>query len=536
MAALGLNDFLKEASEEFSHYEGYRHVSANLLQIAESAIQPFNLAVVGRMKAGKSTLINALIGRPLAICGVEEATATLNRICFGEGAQTQQFVVQWRDGRAEPFPLADLQKWTGKSPEVLERTKETSFLRLFSDSPKLFETQIVDTPGTGSAVEEHEITREFLNPETIAESIAEGGKADAIVYVVPPVGRESDEETLKIFSSGRLPNSDPYNSVAVLHKWDALKVDNPKLRASEKSARLLGDLRGMVADVLPVSGPLALAAQCAPNQFFEDLVSVICDQSQNIEEALEKDDWWSENPARQSVRQLHPMPWASFRLLVRILIRDAVVDSEQARLTCLEESGIRAFEEFLQTKFFSKASIIKQCQTLQRVASVIEPALRRLNEEANSGFRDAESADRAAKIIKEHDAGLHQWLLNTGTKRRAKSSRLQNTAVELDRQWQKHREELELSQMDLQVCQKVDESSELFASNDKETIKAICNHLAGVQRRSDLGRGKIPKISEIDGLINNYRAMENLCRNREKPFFEHIVKRLEEIHRNLSQA
>jgi len=536
MDTTGLDEYLLSASEALNRYECHRNAATTLLQIAESAKQPFNLAVVGRMKAGKSTLINALIRRPLAICDVEEATATLNRICYGEGAQTQQFVVQWRDGRTEPFPLSELSRWTGKSPEVLAQTRETSFLRLYADSPKLAETQIVDTPGTGSAVEEHEVTRNFLSPETIAESIAEGGKADAIVYVILPAGRESDEETLQIFASGRLPHSDPYNSVAVLHKWDGLDVDNPKKRAGEKSRRLLDDLGPMVADVIPVSGPLALAAWCASDQFFTELVSILIKDSDSIERALKMPERWSADPARQSVRELYSMPWASFRLLVRTLQRDSVSDPQAARECCLEESGILSFEEFLQKRFFSQASIIKQCQILQRVASVIEPALRRLYDEARGHDRDTKYAERAAGILKDQSTELSSWLQQKANVYREKSVALQTTAIDLDRQWQKHRSDLEMLQMDLKVSQAIKETPDVFPAGHRDSLRAINNHLAGIQRRSDLGRGKIVPIHEIEDLIKYYRTQENLCRNRDRPLFEHIVKRLEQIHQILSEG
>lgn len=154
------------------------------------------------MKAGKSTLINSLIGRELAISDVEEATATKNWIAYGTGTQMDQFLVHWKDGRTEPFPLNRVSDWTGKTPDALARVRQTDHLRFYSDHESLKRVHIVDTPGTGSAVEEHEVAREFLNPDAITESMSAGARADAIVYVVPPVGRESDMETLQIL--GRL--------------------------------------------------------------------------------------------------------------------------------------------------------------------------------------------------------------------------------------------------------------------------------------------------------------------------------------------
>jgi ATPase subunit of ABC transporter with duplicated ATPase domains len=46
--------------------------------------QPCVVAVVGRMKAGKSTFLNALLGEDLAKVGAAETTATINYFRYGQ--------------------------------------------------------------------------------------------------------------------------------------------------------------------------------------------------------------------------------------------------------------------------------------------------------------------------------------------------------------------------------------------------------------------------------------------------------------------
>jgi len=526
----GIEEFLRSAAALLGKFEAHREAAAGLAQVAESSRQPFNLAVVGRMKAGKSTLINGLIGRSLAISDVEEATATLNWICYGSGEQTRNFVVHWKDGRSEPFPLSNLSEWTGKAPEVLARVRETLFLRMFSDSPRLKEIQIVDTPGTGSAVEEHEVAREFLNPETIEKSISEGGKSDAIIYVVPPVGREQDEETLQVFSGSRLPNSGPYNSVAVLHKWDSLGGEDPKAHAGDKARRLLDQLKGVVADVIPVSGPLALAARTAPEEFFGELLSVIHVDHQAVERALVMPERWTKDSARQAVRAKHSMPWPSFKLLVRLCLKEELSTPESARQRCLEESGILELESFLQERFFSQASIIKQCQLLTRAAFILEPTLRKMDEAARKENHNADSGKRAAELLKDRDASLSCWLMDQAVAHQSRAESLWAAAVDTDRQWQSHRNALERLQMDLRISRDLDDRTDLFPVDDREIIRSICNHLASLRRRGDFGQGRLISLREVENLIGNYRGRENQSRNRDKPLLSHVVSRLEEIY------
>ncbi|MCB1204422.1 MAG: dynamin family protein [Verrucomicrobiae bacterium] len=503
-----LPDFLRSAAALLARAEGHRDDGIALESIADSASQPFNLAVVGRMKAGKSTLINGLIGRSLAISDVEEATATLNWICHGSRIQEKEFRVQWKSGKSEARPLSDLALWTGKSPEVLERVRQTSFLSLYADIPSLAQVQIIDTPGTGSAVDEHEIAREFLNPETISRSIEEGGKADAILYVIPPVGREQDEETLQAFSGCRLPNSGPYNSLAVLHKWDGLEVDDPKSRAREKGLRLLEQLQGLVADVIPISGPLALAGRAAPDTFFAGLIDAMAVEERDLRRKLKTAERWDSDLGLASTRQSFSLPWASFRLLVQVLHRESITDPERARQRCLEESGILELEQALQDRFFSRQAILKQCQVLTRAGFVLDTALRKLDQEARHGTAPIEATG-----FPSHDE-----------------------IIDCDRRWQGFQWNLEALHLDISVADALRDRTDLFPVSDHQTILSLCNHLASLRSRRDLGTARMVSLTEVERLTTYYRGRENLSRNRDRPLLAHVVARLEEIYQILKSA
>ena len=56
---------------------GEKHISS-ISQILEEINSPCVLAVAGKVKAGKSFLINALLGVDLAMTGNTETTATIN--------------------------------------------------------------------------------------------------------------------------------------------------------------------------------------------------------------------------------------------------------------------------------------------------------------------------------------------------------------------------------------------------------------------------------------------------------------------------
>ncbi|MFN8515312.1 MAG: dynamin family protein [Chloroflexia bacterium] len=58
--------------------------------------QPMRVAIVGLIKAGKSTLMNALLGEAVVATGAVEATFNVNWLCWGE--QTG-LVVHYKDNR-----------------------------------------------------------------------------------------------------------------------------------------------------------------------------------------------------------------------------------------------------------------------------------------------------------------------------------------------------------------------------------------------------------------------------------------------------
>jgi predicted GTPase len=327
--------FLRWMGKAFDPYPELREASRELFRLADSVEKPFSLAVFGRMKTGKSTLINALIGRQLAITGVEEATATINRISYGTRDEAARFLVHWRNGKSQSLPVDRLGEWAGKSDEVIERVRETAFLQLYAEIEQLRKVEIIDTPGTGSVVEDHEnVARKFLDPRASERSTEEGRNADALLYVFPPVAREHDEESLAEFESTRLPGSDPYNSIGVLHKWDHLPIDD----ARSKADRIARTFSGTVASVIPVSGPLALAAREAPDEFFESLLRVLPETTRDLQEALKLYTRWDKIPERKQCRLSYRLPWLSFKRIAELAAREAPSDVAVLRGACLRES------------------------------------------------------------------------------------------------------------------------------------------------------------------------------------------------------
>ena len=82
---------LREHARELFEFALYRasgrralaDLHHQLLQFQEQLQQPMRVAVVGQTKAGKSTLINALLGKAVVATGVVEATCRINWLKYG---------------------------------------------------------------------------------------------------------------------------------------------------------------------------------------------------------------------------------------------------------------------------------------------------------------------------------------------------------------------------------------------------------------------------------------------------------------------
>jgi len=138
--------------------------------------------VAGEAKRGKSTLVNALLGRAVLPTGVTPLTALATTVRYG---RNERVTAVFRDGRTEGFPVPALEDL------VTERGNPGNCRNLASvtvavDAPLLARgVELVDTPGTGS-VYAHNTAEAELALETM----------DAAVFVLtadPPVSATERE-------------------------------------------------------------------------------------------------------------------------------------------------------------------------------------------------------------------------------------------------------------------------------------------------------------------------------------------------------
>lgn len=235
-----------------------QQTAAGFQEVLRRLHAPLQVAVAGRIKSGKSTLVNALIGRRVAPTDVGECTRLVTRYQYGT---VDRIEVVLQDGRRQVLPFDA----NGMIPASLG-VEGVSHIEAYLTNAVLRDFTVIDTPGLGSLdAASVARTEELLDP--VSRNAVAG--AEAVLYVVTQGVRADDHSTIAAFTAATASrDAGPVNAIAALNKVDAVAPetvegsDGDVWRAAEilasKQAELL---RPRVADVLPVISLLAESAE-----------------------------------------------------------------------------------------------------------------------------------------------------------------------------------------------------------------------------------------------------------------------------------
>lgn len=132
--------------------------------IEKRSSEPFTLVILGDFKRGKSTIINALLGKEIAPSNVSPETYTINEISYGEERRVDAVL---ENGQRMPLELTDI---TRDRLEVLMKMfpAKVEYLDIKDNAPILKEIRIVDTPGLSDLDDlDRQVTEYLVNADAI---------------------------------------------------------------------------------------------------------------------------------------------------------------------------------------------------------------------------------------------------------------------------------------------------------------------------------------------------------------------------------
>ncbi|WP_238005340.1 dynamin family protein [Dactylosporangium sp. AC04546] len=221
---------------------------ARVRAVGERLRRPLQVAVAGAVSGGKSTLVNGLLGRPVAPADAGECTRVVT--WYEHGSEAGRVDVELLDGGTRTLALTGDGRLPAELPVPAELVRK---VRVQLDLPALLRLTVIDTPGVNTVA----VTNEGAARRMVFGTDGTD-HAQALIYVLRYVQR-FDAATLADFRTlSAACGMTGVNTLAVLSQVDRRGDEaDPWPTARRLAGRAYEQLRASVFDVVPVVGLLA---------------------------------------------------------------------------------------------------------------------------------------------------------------------------------------------------------------------------------------------------------------------------------------
>lgn len=362
---------------------------------------PLQVAVAGRIKSGKSTLVNALIGRRVAPTDVGECTRLVTRFQYGTVDRVE---VVFNDGRKQVLPFAA----DGMIPgELGVDIAEVSHIEAYLTNAVLQGMTVIDTPGLGSLDAASVSRTEQLlgaakrsDGDTGGDASGGGAEegsddlddtsrsavagAEAVLYVVTQGIRADDHQAIAAFTAATASReAGPVNAIAVLNKADTITPESVEgsggdvwQAATMLAAKQAATLKPRVADVLPVIGLIAESAESGG--FTSADADALRQLSTLDDDVLETmlisadifTSWECDTPSGTRLRLLEKLDLFGVQAAIEAIRAEPEITAGALRRRLLDASGLAGVRARLNTVFAARADGIKAAAALASVTAL----------------------------------------------------------------------------------------------------------------------------------------------------------------------
>jgi hypothetical protein len=348
--------------------------------------EPPRVALVGTVKAGKSTLLNGLLGQHAAPTDSGERTLVVTWYRHGV---TYRALVERHDGDVRQVPMRRTAR--GTEPD-LAGVDLRAVRRLVVEwpAPLLRRVTLVDTPGLDSLTAEVSARTEHL-----LEDDGDAPEVDALLVVTPHV-HPRDVRLLAAFQDRLAGAAAPGHSIAVLSRADDVAGGAPAaMDAAAQAARRLVDeahLGRFCQAVVPVAGLLAEGSATADEPLVDALRALAGHAPAELDRLLRSADALDAAGYGAAVRAVGMF---GVGVAVELLRREARTASSALVAALSRASGIRAVAELLDHRIVGRADVLRLralLAGLRAVGRTADPptaaALARLEEELAAGAHE----------------------------------------------------------------------------------------------------------------------------------------------------
>jgi hypothetical protein len=328
--------------------------------------EPLRVAIAGKVKAGKSTLLNALVGEELAPTDAGECTRIVTWYADGH---TYSVTAYLRDGTAEARPFT---RRHGAVQISLGRpADQVDHLEVRVPSARLRRHTLIDTPGIASLSTD-------VSLRTMAFLEAEGERAaqtDAVIYLLRHM-HGADVRFLESFHGDGLSSGTPVNAVGVLSRAD--EIGGCRLDAMESAARVAARyasddrLRRLCPVVVPVAGLLGAAGATLREEEYRILAEIAGMPMADLVELLLTADRFAAS-GEQRARVLGRLGLFGVRLAVRLIREGEVADSSGLARSLTGHSGIDRLRDVFTAQFVGRSEVLKARSALAVLDECIRP-------------------------------------------------------------------------------------------------------------------------------------------------------------------
>ncbi|MBT0768206.1 dynamin family protein [Kineosporia sp. J2-2] len=343
--------------------------SAQLQDTQRRLSEPLRVAIAGRVKAGKSTLLNALVGEELAPTDAGECTRL---VTWYVGGNSPRVAVHHRDGRVEQRPY---RRATGAlTVDLGVPVDDVDHLEVTWPSSRLSDVTLIDTPGIGSLSAETSLRATALLPGDDERTAT----VDAVLYLLRHAHAD-DIRFLDAFHDDEFGRGTPVNAVGVLSRADeigSLRLDALDV-AARVAARYRSDrrIRKLCPLVVPVAGLVGHAAMTLRQNEYQVLARLADLPRERLDRLLLTADRFLDTqvpvPRRERAYILDRLGLFGVRDSLRAIEAGEARSAAELAARLNRVSGLDDLREILLRQFTERSRLLRARSALTAVRAVI---------------------------------------------------------------------------------------------------------------------------------------------------------------------